>query len=61
MLLFILYMLLGYWGVSVVLYQNKVVIEFFPGQLAIKKLGLALVLGWLMFPLAAIMKIFKMR
>lgn len=58
---FILYMLVGYWSVGVVLYQNKIVIEHFPGQLAVKKLGLALVLGWLMCPLAVIMKIFRIR
>lgn len=59
--IFILYMIAGYWGVGVVLYQNKIVIEHFPGQLAIKKGGLALVLGWTLFPIAIIMKIIKVR
>ncbi len=61
MIVFIIYMIVGYWGVSVVLYQNRIVIERFPGQLAIVKAGLALVTGWLFFPLALIMKIFHLR
>jgi len=61
MLIFIIYMIAGYWGVSIVLYRNKVVFEQFPGQLMIVKFGLALVTGWLFFPIAIIMKILRIR
>lgn len=60
MILFALYMLAGYWGAGVVLYGNKVVICT-PGTLFAKKVAYGFLFGWLLFPLALIMKLLGMR
>lgn len=53
----IVYMVLGYWAVGKVLYEDKIVIysgiSFF-----CKKMAIALLVGWALFPIAIIKTIF---
>ncbi len=57
MILIVLYIALGYWAVGATIYRNKVVFSA-PGVFAGQKLALGVLLGWLLIPIALLMKLF---
>lgn len=59
-LLFVLYLVAGYWAAGVVFYENKVVIHAF-GALFMRKLCLGFILGIVIIPVAIIKRIFFKR
>lgn len=56
----IIYIVFGYWAAGVVFYQNKIVIYSF-GQLFLRKFFLGLFLGFILIPVAIIMKLVGAR
>jgi hypothetical protein len=59
-LLFLLYLVAGYWAAGVVFYENKVVIHTF-GALFMRKLCLGFILGIVIIPVAIIKRFFFKR
>ncbi len=57
-ILFIIYLVVGYWAVNVLFYEGKVVFYSSYFQLVIKKVGLAFCLGWIFIPAALIKRYF---
>ncbi|MFI3210731.1 MAG: hypothetical protein R3Y64_06740 [Peptostreptococcaceae bacterium] len=53
-ILFFIYLIIGYWAVTDVVYANKIVIESQFGQLFMIKCFLALSFGWFFIPIAFI-------
>lgn len=58
-ILFLIYLVIGYWAVNKVFYENKVVIYSDGFALFEKKLVYAVFLGWILIPIAIIKKIFQ--
>lgn len=56
-ILFIVYLIAGYWAVGVVLYKNKIVMHTF-GTFFLWKLSLAVFLGVILIPIAILKRIF---
>lgn len=56
-ILFIVYLIAGYWAVGVVLYENKIVMHTF-GTFFLWKLSLAVFLGVILIPIAILKRIF---
>lgn len=52
-LVIILYLILGYWAVGKTIYANKVIIGA-PGNIAMKKITIAFLFGWILIPIAII-------
>lgn len=59
-MLIIIYVWLGYWAAGLVIYHNKIVFRRL-SMLFIEKLILGLFLGWLLIPIAVIMKLVGAR
>ena len=57
-MLFIIYLILGYWAVGETIFKNKVIISFRFGGAFLYKLIAATFLGWLLIPIAIIKVIF---
>lgn len=57
-ILLIIYWGVGYWAVGRTIYANKIVFGAW-NEIFIQKMILALILGWLLIPLALIKSIFK--
>lgn len=55
--LFIVYATLGYWAAGVVVYENKIVFHQL-GGLFLQKLGLGIIFGWILIPIAILKRIF---
>ena len=60
MAIVIIYLILGYWAAGVVLFHNKVLFGSFMGIFSLK-LGCGLFFGWILIPLALIMKLLGVR
>lgn len=58
MIVFILYLIAGYWAAGVVLFENKIVIHGF-GALFLRKLSLGLIAGIILIPMALIKRLFQ--
>jgi len=58
--LFIAYMVAGYWATGQTVYYNKIVIHQF-GHLFFAKVALALIFGWVLIPAAFIMRWLRNR
>lgn len=56
-ILFVIYLVVGYWAVGVVLYENKIVMHTF-GTFFLWKLSLAVFLGVILIPIAILKRIF---
>lgn len=56
-ILFIVYLIAGYWAVGVVLYENKIVMHTF-GTFFLWKLSLAVFLSVILIPIAILKRIF---
>ncbi len=56
----VIYIILGYWATGVVLFQNKIVISTFQ-SFFIQKLAIGTFFGFILIPLAIIMKILRIR
>ncbi len=56
-ILIVLYIVLGYWAVGATIYRNKIVFAA-PGVFAGRKLAIGFLLGWLLIPIALLMKLF---
>lgn len=54
----IIYIVLGYWAVNKVIYEGKVVIYTDGMNLFIKKVTYAIILGWLLIPIAILKMMF---
>lgn len=52
-ILFIIYMVAGYWAVGKTIYANRIVFGTWE-KVFIEKFGYALILGWLLIPIALI-------
>ncbi|MFR7358622.1 MAG: hypothetical protein ACLUTV_06025 [Dorea longicatena] len=57
-MLFIIYLILGYWATGKTVYANKVLISIKPGAIFFQKLAVALLLGWILIPVAILRVIF---
>ena len=57
-LLFIIYVIAGYWAAGVVFYENKIVIHTF-GALFFRKVMLGMILGFILIPIAIIKRVFS--
>jgi len=57
-LLFIIYVVAGYWAAGVVFFENKIVFQTKFGELFIKKLALGIFTGIIIIPIAILKKIF---
>ncbi|MGN0651129.1 MAG: hypothetical protein ACI4KM_11880 [Oscillospiraceae bacterium] len=55
--LILAYWAAGYWATGWTIYYNKIVIEFQPGGLFVKRAIWGLFLGWILIPVAIIRKI----
>ena len=60
MILLILYVVLGYWATGKTIFHNKIVIHE-AGGLALQRLGWGVVLGWILIPVALLLKLFGKR
>ena len=58
--LFFIYVILGYWATGKTLFYNKIVCRA-PGVLFGERLGLGILLGWILIPVALLMKLFHIR
>ncbi|NSK19485.1 hypothetical protein G5A68_04485 [Dorea formicigenerans] len=58
MLLFILYLILGYWATGKTIYANKVLISIKPGAVFFQKLAIGMFFGWILIPVAIVKSIF---
>ncbi len=54
MVIFIIYVALGYWAVNKTIYANKVVIYSDGIALWGKKVGLAMIIGFILIPIAIV-------
>ncbi|MDR2024121.1 MULTISPECIES: hypothetical protein [Lacrimispora] len=52
-MLLIIYWIAGYWAVGRTVYANRIVFDTW-GRIIIQKMTLALILGWLLIPIAII-------
>lgn len=52
-MLIIIYGIVGYWAVGRTIYANRIVFGTWD-KIIIEKIGLALILGWLLIPIAII-------
>ena len=59
-ILFIIYCIIGYWASGVVVFQNKIVIHSL-GGLFMAKLLLGICFGFILIPVAIIMKLLRLR
>lgn len=59
-LIFVIYLVLGYWAAGVCFYENKIVFHAF-GQLFLKKLCLGIILGIVIIPIAFLKRLFFRR
>ncbi len=60
-ILVIVYIVAGYWATGWTLYYNKIVIEFQPGTLFLRRLFAGFFLGWILIPIAIIRKMIHSR
>ena len=56
-ILFLLYVILGYWATGVTIYANKIVFHAF-GQLFLQRLIFGVLFGWILIPVALIKSFF---
>ncbi len=56
-ILIVLYAALGYWAVGATIYRNKIVFSA-PGVFTGQKIAMGILLGWLLIPIALLMKLF---
>lgn len=54
MVVFIIYMVLGYWATGKTSHANKIFMGYGMGELLIQRLGFALLFGWILIPVAII-------
>lgn len=52
-MLLILYWIVGYWAVGKTIYANKIIIGAW-NEIIIQRIGLVLILGWILIPIALI-------
>lgn len=55
--IFVIYLVLGYWATGKTIYRNKILIGTSNG-IFIQKLALALLIGWILIPIAILFTIF---
>ena len=60
-ILAVIYIVVGYWAVNKVFYENKIIIYSDGFQLFLKKFTYALFLGWILIPIAVLKKRFIKR
>ncbi|MGM9652284.1 MAG: hypothetical protein ACI3XP_01460 [Eubacteriales bacterium] len=58
-ILFIIYVIAGYWAAGVVIYENKIVVHAF-GQLFMQKLVCGIFLGVILIPIAILKRLFHL-
>lgn len=58
LILFIIYLVLGYWATGETLFKNKILIGT-PGKVSEERLLFGALLGWILIPVAIIRKIFN--
>lgn len=56
-ILFLLYVIAGYWSTGQTIYANKIIIHTF-GELFWRRFLLGMFLGWLLIPIALLKSIF---
>lgn len=61
MIVFIIYLALGYWAVGETVYKNKVLFSTEVGGIFLQKIATALVIGWICIPIAIIKLIISGR
>lgn len=59
-ILFLLYVVLGYWATGVTIYANKIVFHAF-GELFMQRLIFGVLFGWILIPVALLKTIFFSR
>lgn len=57
-IIFIIYWSIGYWAVGQTIYADRIVFGQW-NEIIIQKMGLALLLGWLLIPLALIKSLLR--
>ena len=55
-ILFLLYVVLGYWATGVTIYANKIVFHAF-GQLFLQRLIFGVLFGWILIPVALLKRL----
>lgn len=56
MIIVVIYLIAGYWAAGYVIYRNKIVFKKV-GQLFVEKVVWGAILGWLLIPVAIVMKL----
>jgi hypothetical protein len=60
LVLFVIYLALGYWSTGQTLFYNKIVIHTL-GQLFMQRLIFGFILGWILIPVAIILTIVRRK
>lgn len=61
MVIFIIYMALGYWATGLTTHANKIFMGYAIGELLVERLCWAFIFGWALIPVAMIKCIFFRR